>query len=375
MGVLKNVLKHCFYWLACLLPKRNYCYLKGIPSYDDSLVALYKRFAEAQYEKIVWSVYDLSNSRPFELREVTEFVRNGSLKDLWYGMVSKMMFTTHGHFLKAVPRGQMCVNVWHGMPLKGIGLLTGQEGKEASYFCSTSPLFQDVLARAFGVDKQCGLISGIPRNDFLFEHKERIWEAIGVRRDKYKKVFFWLPTYRTSTLGDIIEDGVEAGNVFNISDFPSEKFSAFLEQEQCLCIIKPHPLAPRNAEAFPDNILVIDEEWMWQRGLLLYQILAEVDFLVSDISSVMVDFALLDRPMIVCFEDSEEYKAKRKMVFEPIEDWLPGEIVHGYEGLKEAISSCVAGGDRSQEKRRMLCEQFHSNQDGRSTERLLEILG
>ncbi|WP_377136828.1 CDP-glycerol glycerophosphotransferase family protein [Rubritalea spongiae] len=361
--------------MASLLPKRNYCYLKGIPSYDDSLVALYKRFDTGAYEKIIWSVYDLSHSRPFEMRKGTEFVRNGSLKDLWYGMVSKTMFTTHGHFLKAVPRGQVCVNVWHGMPFKAIGLLAGEEGKDSSYFCSTSPLFRDVLARSFGVREECGWMSGIPRNDFLFESKEGIWEAMGLEREKYKKVFFWLPTYRTSTMGNLIEDGVEAGNVFNMVGFPSTAFARFLEKEKCLCIIKPHPLAPRNEEEFPENIMVIDEEWMWQRGVLLYQILSEVDFLVSDISSVMVDFALLDRPMFVCFEDSEEYKAKRKMVFEPIEDWLPGEIVHGYEGLREAISSCVAGEDSSQEKRRKLCKQFHSYQDGRSTERVLEELG
>lgn len=372
---MKKLLKWLTTGLIQVTPKRRVCYFKAIPSFDDSAVAVYNSLPMERFEKVIWSVYNEQDIPPFEDRGKTIFVKKGTLKDFYYGIVSKYIFTTHGHFVPDVPENQICVNLWHGMPLKAIGLLDDQPGRKDSLVCSTSPVYQDVLSRAFGIGKERVLISGLPRNDFLKSADPAvIWQKAGVDREKFDKVFLWLPTYRKSVLGHITEEGVECDNVFNMVEFPEAEFDAFLKEQNCLCILKPHPMAPRKKSVSSDNILVIDEDWLWQRKLMLYPLLGQMDFLVSDISSVMIDYLLLDRPMIVCFEDAEQYKKSRNTIFTPIEDYLPGENVGSYQGLTDAILGCVNGQDAVKVKREALKKKFHYHLDFESTNRVLNAV-
>lgn len=371
--MIKDILKKVTTLLIRVTPKLRYCYMKAMPSFDDSAVAIYNELPMDRLERVIWSVYNESDVPPFDDRGKTIFVKKGSWVDFFYGIVSKYIFTTHGHFVPVVPSNQICVNLWHGMPFKAIGLLDGQAGRQDTLVCGTSPLYQDILSRAFGVSKERVMTSGLPRNDF-FEASDSasVWSKAGIDRSKYDKVFFWLPTYRKSVLGHITEDGVECDNVFNMVDFPVDGFDEFLREQNCLCIIKPHPMAPRKDVRSTENILIIDEDWLWSKKLTLYPLLGLMDFLISDISSVMIDFALLDRPMIVCFEDSEEYQKSRNTIFDPIEDYLPGEIVGEYDDLVLSIKKCLAGQDAVKTKREKLKSEFHTHLDYKSTKRVLK---
>ena len=267
---LKGLSKHLMYWVIHLMPKRRYCYMKGLPSFDDSLVALYAKLPLESVDKVIWSMYEMGHQPPFEERGKTVYVRKGSLKDFWYGIVSKYVFTTHGHFIPEIPPNQQCVNVWHGMPFKAVGLLNGYPGRNDTYVCATSELYQDVLSRVFGMTLDKVLITGAPRNDLLSRgDPQEVWKKAGIDRSQYDKVFFWLPTYRKSVLANLPQDGVEVDNVFNMVNFPTEVFDRFLKENRCLCIIKPHPMAPKKDMSPTENILMIDEPWLWARSLTL----------------------------------------------------------------------------------------------------------
>jgi CDP-glycerol glycerophosphotransferase len=372
---MKSFLKNLVSLLIRVTPKRRYCYLKAMPSFEDSMVVIYSQLPLDQFDKIIWSVYDKNDAPPFEDRGKTAYVKKGSIRDFYYGVISKTIFTTHGHFIPNIPSNQVCINIWHGMPLKAMGLLNDQPGRQDSYLCSTSAQYQDIMSRTLGMPLERTLVTGIPRNDLLkLDDSAEIWAKAGIDQSKYDKVFFWLPTYRKSVLGYFTEDGVEVDNVFNMVDFPTEKFHAFLEKNRCLCILKPHPMAPKKDMRSTDHILLIDEKWLWERKLTLYPLVGLADFLVSDISSIMIDYMLLDRPMIVCFEDAEQYQQSRNVVFDPIEDYLPGEIVDNYDDLTRAISTCIAGGDPAKEKRESLKKQFHQDTDFNATQRLLDVV-
>lgn len=374
---MKVLLKKLLSLIVRFTPKCNYCYIKAVPSYEDSVVALYQKFPEGRFDLIVWSIYNEKDKPPFTVKGNTLFVKKGSLRDFFYGVVSKYVFTTHGHFIPNIPRNQVCINVWHGMPLKAIGLLDNQPGRQDTYLCSSSELFQEIMSRAFGLPLEQVLITGIPRNDLLvMSDSDEVWSKAGIEPSMYDKIFFWLPTYRKSVLGHLTEDGVEVENVFNMNNFPIKEFNVFLEKNRCLCIIKPHPMAPLKEVSSTNNILIIDENWLWERQLTLYPLVGLADFLVSDISSIMIDYMLLDRPIIVCFEDIVEYQESRNVIFDPIEDYLPGEIVHHYEELLSAIKSCVSGGDPQKKKRQSLNKTFNKYNDFDATQRLINtVLG
>ena len=373
--MIKYLLKKLACFLIRITPKFSYCYIKAMPSFEDNVVALYKRLPMDRFDKVIWMVYSEEDVSPFEDRGKTIFVKKGSVRDFFYGVISKYVFTTHGHFIPQIPSNQICVNLWHGMPYKGIGILDNQQGRQDTYVCSTSELYQGILSRAFGLTLDKVLITGSPRNDLLQSTApESIWERAGIDRDRYDKVFFWLPTFRKSVLGHLCENGVECDNVFNMVDFPVEAFNDFLKSKNCLCIIKPHPMAPVKKTESTDHLLMIDEDWLWTRKLTLYPLVGQTDFMVSDISSIMIDYMLLDRPMVVCFEDAEEYKKSRNLIFEPIEDWLPGVMVKNYDDLADNISQCLDGQDPSREKRHKLKKRFHAFEDFSSTKRVLSAV-
>ena len=369
----KSTIKKLIYLLIRVTPKFDYCYVKALPSFEDSAVAVYEKLSPTKFRKVIWSVYHKEDQPPFKIREGTGFVVKGSIRDFFYGIFSKYVFTTHGHFIPKIPPNQICVNLWHGMPYKAIGLLNDQPGRQDTCVCSTSSLYQKLLSRAFGISQNRVLITGLPRNDLLHsDNPYSVWEKTGIDRSRYDKVFFWLPTFRKSIVGYLCEDGVECDNVFNMVDFPVERFNRFLKEGNCLCIIKPHPMAPVKNMVSTDHLLLIDENWLWQRQLTLYPLVGETDFLVSDVSSIMIDYMLLDKPMVVCFGDFSEYKESRNLLFDPIEDWLPGEMVMTYEALEMALRRCIDGEDFVRTKRQQLRDKCHAHLDFDSTKRLLE---
>ncbi|MCH5315201.1 MAG: CDP-glycerol glycerophosphotransferase family protein [Eubacterium sp.] len=50
----------------------------------------------------------------------------------------------------------------------------------------------------------------------------------------------------------------------------------------------------------------------------MYDLLNKADILVSDYSSISVDFLLAHRPVIYLFADFEQYDRERGFVYEPI---------------------------------------------------------
>jgi CDP-glycerol glycerophosphotransferase (TagB/SpsB family) len=97
--------------------------------------------------------------------------------------------------------------------------------------------------------------------------------------------------------------------------------------------------------------------------------------LITDASSVWVDFLLVDRPMICCFPDLDEYRQTRHLNLEPYDVWFPGPVVADANRLLEEMSHVSGGGDPYAERREWLAQALHLHRDGNATTRLLDALG
>ncbi len=122
--------------------------------------------------------------------------------------------------------------------------------------------------------------------------------------------FLWLPTYRQATSTGRV-DGRAQGGMLPVSDATTAAVDRWLAANGCRMLAKPHPLSPRPPEGAYQRITVIDEDWLAERGLSLYQALPAADCLITGASTVWVDFLLADRPMICAFPDAAEYVATR----------------------------------------------------------------
>ena len=109
----------------------------------------------------------------------------------YYFFRAKYIFHSHGTFSFVVPtKSKIVCNLWHGMPIKNIAYL--DKGfkyivNHSDYVIATSKLFAYIMAAAFRTNFENVLVTGLPRNDVLYngkKYKAKVFEAFGIDLDR-----------------------------------------------------------------------------------------------------------------------------------------------------------------------------------------------
>ncbi|MFF7972880.1 CDP-glycerol glycerophosphotransferase family protein [Streptomyces sp. NPDC007905] len=100
------------------------------------------------------------------------------------------------------------------------------------------------------------------------------------------------------------------------------------------------------------------------------------DALLTDYSSLMFDYANLDRPIIVHTEDWDAYEATRGTYFD-LRDFPPGAVARSEDELIDIFAGGHWRGSRSAQLRAAFRERFCPYDDGRAAERVVRhvVLG
>lgn len=358
--------------LDCVVPKRNMAVLASMPDFEDTTRNLIRGLTQRGIPCVVLMENVVASGRS---EYGATCVAKASIKGLWTFLRARYAFHTHGLFGSyRPPQRKIVVNVWHGMPIKAIGILLSDSASPvlASFAVSTSMLYRDIMAQAFGMPQERVLTTGIPRNDTLFVRDPR-----GLRRtgwaddDRKRKLIVWLPTFRQS-VRLARHDGTDYGSVFGLPEAAAETIDEFCVSHDILCIVKPHPLSDHAGASYDGKCLkVISEDTLREKHLTLYQLLALSDALITDISSVYIDYLLVNRPIIFSFPDIDEYAKSRTVLLQPLSDWLAGPVVADMRGLFAEMKKVAFGTDEHAARRRVLIDRIHQHQDGGATERLL----
>ncbi|GAF65687.1 putative glycosyltransferase [Bacillus sp. TS-2] len=278
-------------------------------------------------------------------------------------------------------KSHLFIQLWHGFPLKGLG--TKSKGaisidnwevfdKVASY----SELYNKIIGESFFVPEDKFMITGLPRNDWLFlsEGRKILENSLDISLSKNKKVVFYMPTYRNSSILNERSGKRTSDNIFGFSSFNSNTFTRFLEEANILLVMKLHPLEESKYHHIKsDSIYFLSDPILNKKQIDLYEILNGVDLLITDYSSVYIDYLLLNRPIIFTPTDLMEYRATRGFSF-PYEEYTPGPKVTDQNSLQSQILKLLANKHLYEEERVKLLEVFHHHKDNRATERVwLEI--
>ncbi|MFG1671952.1 CDP-glycerol glycerophosphotransferase family protein [Streptomyces sp. Y7] len=100
------------------------------------------------------------------------------------------------------------------------------------------------------------------------------------------------------------------------------------------------------------------------------------DALVTDYSSIMFDYANLDRPIVIHADDREAYEAARGTYFD-LRSFPPGALSRGEDELIDIFATGHWRGSRSAQLRAAFRERFCPYDDGRAAERVVRhvVLG
>ena len=106
----------------------------------------------------------------------------------------------------------------------------------------------------------------------------------------------------------------------------------------------------------------------------LYPLVGRADALLTDYSSVYIDYLLLDRPIGFVTDDWDAYRNSRGFVFDDPRAVMPGPFLTDYAELTTFLSDVASGNDPFQDRRRTLADRFHTYADGQSCERVLRAI-
>jgi CDP-glycerol glycerophosphotransferase len=100
------------------------------------------------------------------------------------------------------------------------------------------------------------------------------------------------------------------------------------------------------------------------------QLCLAADVLVTDYSSVMFDYAVLDRPLVIYAPDWETYRSLRGTYFDLIAE-PPGVVCRTPEEVVDAIVSGAYTADVADKARRVFRSKFCAWDDGHAAERVV----
>ncbi|WP_310467415.1 CDP-glycerol glycerophosphotransferase family protein [Sphingomonas sp.] len=364
-------------WLNAVFPKqRGKVVLAGFPDGEDSILELTRCLSGLDGIETVL-LLDQEGQNASRFGGNVTICRRRSVRGLWHFLTARYVFFTHGLYLSPhPPKSQTCVNVWHGMPFKRIGHMIGRVPPNSSRVIATSPFFARLVAQAFDKPEGEVLITGMPRNDVMVRAAAKsaeIKRAMGISMSGggLPRLLLWLPTFRQGVRGIIRTDGVSHDSIFGMDDMDVAAFAALLEQHNCVCIAKPHPMAAEYGDRLEgERIRIWRDADLSARGLSLYDVVGATDVLITDASSVYVDYLILDRPVIIAFPDIDEYKATRGFSVDPVEDFLAGPIVRTFDQLCESVTESLDR-DSYAPRREQIGSLFHADRDGGATDRLI----
>lgn len=388
-NVLKTVLRRTYQFVIDLLnrtlPKRNRVLVIGNHNVEDNAVGIADYIAR-NYDIPVY--YELSRQYfPYVSHLLSPKVKfldsSSTYKCLFKALTSRYIFYTYPYALAnySNSKRQEIVNIWHGVPYKKLAKDLNLPGIPADTTIATSSLVQKILSKSFGVPLSSVIITGYPRNDMMLkaqENKSLYKQKLGPVFKDYKKVIIWMPTYRRIAIGKGIKmpsgANVNIDHVLQVENFKAHEFDALLRKHQTLCLVKPHQLYKfENTSKELTNIEIIDNNWIHSKNISLYQFLACTDALITDYSSVMSDYSLLEQPIFCFSTDLDNYKKTQGLYFDDFENSVPSQHYNNQSDFFKALDQFLTTGiDPNQSQRRKIRDLHFQYLDSNSSKRITE---
>ncbi len=268
------------------------------------------------------------------------FIETESIQGIRQALSAGVWFTSAGlpAYGTGLHKKRLIINLWHGVPLKKIALLDPNLKKAAriyfkkifseNYTCilTTSHELIPLMARSFAVSEDKIKVWGQPRNDGLFQKNDcrEILGQLFPDLPEYTKTVLYAPTFRD--YGQV--------QLFPFKDFDQKQLEAFLEEKNMLLFIRTHVAEQGSAAPYlGKRIRFLGNE----QAEDVTGILNIFDCLITDYSSIYIDYLLTDKPMIFLPYDRQQYLDGRGMNFD-YDDVTPGPKPETFNDFLNALS-------------------------------------
>lgn len=365
LNTLKEYVISCLCFILRHLThiKNNTIVFHSTPDFSDNAKALYQYLVANGYSEkydIYFAVNNIAHcleKYPDEARFIKFFDKNSktiNLHNLLTIFTAKYLIYTHSApFPLTAQRGhkeQLRINLWHGSGYKG------QTSNNHKYHFDmvlvSGDLYTKPMMHFYNLTSPKTIKPiGFPRFDWLL-HPGIAAEKAAMAYTT-KKIIIWMPTFRNSKIGILNESD-------NIKQFPIISTNVQWDELDELCrklditlLIKLHQLQKDYDIDFDSmtNIKTLTNTDLEAINVNLNEFLTITDGLITDYSSVAIDYLLVDKPIAFTLEDYDMYNETRGFIFDNPIQYMPGHHVYSFDELKQFFQDIAADIDTHREDR------------------------
>lgn len=356
--------------------------------FDSSLGKSYAGNPRHIYECLMANGYDMKwdciwfyENDKYNIPGMSRQVRYGRLRYLYYMATAKVwVFDSRQPEFLIRRKGTYYIQTWHGTPLKKLALdmedvfMVGERDIDTykelfaknvhtwDYLISQNPFSSTTFRRAFDFRKEM-LEYGYPRNDILFrentqEGMRRYRRDLGLPLDK--KIILYAPTFR--------DDEYSEDDKYMFQ--PQISFDLMQKElgDEYIMIVKYHYLIMDVVDWSPYEGFI----YHFDQSRDIVELFLVSDMLITDYSSVMFDFSILNRPMFFFAYDFYKYKNELRGFYFSYRDEMPGPISATTEELIHDIKNYDP--EKYREKYRRFHEKYNSIDDGEASGKVLGLI-
>ena len=386
--LLYTVSYYCFYLVDFMVPKDKSIWIIASHSGLVSNSRFLAEFLLDNHENISLHLFtfktnnDLSEKH-FLQRYKGKFAlsKKRNLKSLIVTLRAGRIFITHdvirdvGFPIGTAGNRRLVVNLWHGITTKKQWLakkhfLSSHKLKTLQFSKAIASSEIDAVAKTAIFQKPYDdiWVTGIPRNDILageskvlpedlLQQEKALLEDIGGKR-----LVLYAPTWRKNARGLFPFQGEYLSQLYNI-----------MEKNNAVLGLRFHQ---KDEEKYKD--LYSQFPSIINLGKIKYPetqvLLRNTEVLVTDYSSIWIDFLLTDKPVIAFWHDMSEYQKSGGLLFD-LPRLFPGPTACSCEDFLLCIEKTLAMNEESLDWERSykhVKNLFHKYTDGKNTERLLQ---
>jgi CDP-glycerol glycerophosphotransferase len=291
---------------------------------------------------------------------------------------SSVIIIHHGtgdYYVKLANKKRIIFNVWHGIQLKGVGFTAPEaySKKELRHLSKevdnynvvivSSKIDRLAMSSSFNLPYSKIVITGLPRNDLLIKDHDQLPTDLKYIENELKKelngrrLILYAPTFRKNHSG-----------MYEFSDEDIEKLKRMLSKHSAVLGIRTHINRSIQFVLNENEFLDLSQNKYTETQVIL----RNADILITDYSSIWVDFLQRKRPIVGFCYDWDEYIHDRGLIYN-YKHIFPGEITSNTKELMQALEQILSEGisEEYKTKYQNALLMFHEFDDGNASQRVV----
>ncbi len=279
--------------------------------------------------------------------------------------------------------GVPVIQLWHGVGFKKIERMLMPDWfdkalmkKERKLLLERFPKYniaittssfyaKEVFAPAFGMSADDIKVTGYPRNDIFYRVSTKsdmvncdteLFNVVLEKKKQGYKIILYAPTFR------------DVKRTMDINAHLIQKMDDFMFQHKICLVIKAHGTPGHEfcAESSAKKYI-----YVYDNEKDVYPLLAHADLLITDYSSIYVDYLHSKKPVVFYAYDMDEYVRENRDIQFSYDEMTPGPKAKNGDELKKWVKHfLVDNKDGFEKERKKILDLAFQYKDGNSSERI-----